>query len=70
MFLDIHYSNALTLHDRLFPWPMPLAEASETVRLALPQQAETAVFSIAENRSFELLWEQRHCLPSNETVTA
>ena len=29
----------------------------------LPQQAETAVSGIAGNRSFEPLWEQRHCLP-------
>ncbi len=27
-----------------------------------PQQAETAVSGIAVNRSFESLWEQRHCL--------
>ena len=27
-----------------------------------PQQAETAVFGNAGNRSFESLWEQRHCL--------
>ena len=31
----------------------------------LPQQAETAVSGIAGNRSFESLWEQRHCLPSS-----
>ena len=29
----------------------------------LPQQAETAVSGNAGNRSFESLWEQRHCLP-------
>lgn len=34
----------------------------------LPQQAETAVSGIAGNRSFEPLWEQRHCLQSSETV--
>ena len=27
-----------------------------------PQQAETAVSGSAGNRSFESLWEQRHCL--------
>ena len=31
----------------------------------LPQQAETAVSGIAGNRSFESLWEQRHCLQSS-----
>ncbi len=30
-----------------------------------PQQAETAVSGNAGNRSFESLWEQRHCLPSS-----
>ena len=30
----------------------------------LSQQAETAVSGDAGNRSFESLWEQRHCLPS------
>ena len=30
-----------------------------------PQQAETAVSGIAGNRSFESLWEQRHCLQSS-----
>ena len=31
-----------------------------------PQQAETAVSGNAGNRSFEPLWEQRHCLRSSE----
>ena len=31
----------------------------------LPQQAETAVSGNAGNRSFESLWEQRHCLRSS-----
>ena len=30
-----------------------------------PQRAETAISGIAGNRSFEPLWEQRHCLPSS-----
>ncbi len=30
-----------------------------------PQQAETAVSGDAGNRSFESLWEQRHCLQSS-----
>ena len=36
----------------------------------LSQQSETAVSGNAENRSFESLWEQRHCLPDSETVNA
>ena len=30
-----------------------------------PQQVETAASGIAGNRSFESLWEQRHCLPNS-----
>ena len=38
LFLDIHCRNALALHDRLFRWPTPLAEVSQTVRPVLPMR--------------------------------
>ncbi len=49
--------------------PAPITGLKKGVGV-LPQQAETAVFGNAGNRSFESLWEQRHCLQSSETVSA
>ena len=34
----IHCRNALALHNRLFRWPTPLAEVSQTVRPVLPMR--------------------------------
>lgn len=61
LFLDIHCRNALALHDRLFRWPTPLAEASQTVRPVLPMRTSVTQ-SGRRTQSYTIAKEKRMIL--------